>query len=109
MRIYIMNYLRGSEVITPSELPGNKPVYHLYVVRVPKRNELQEYLKVHGIFTGIHYPIPLHLQKAMEFLGYKFGDFPVTERITSEILSLPMYAELTDSEIASIVSTVKKF
>ena len=81
----------------------------MYVVRVPKRNELQEYLKTQGIFTGIHYPIPLHLQKAMEFLGYKVGDFPVTERITNEILSLPMYAELTDDEIETIVSMVKKF
>jgi dTDP-4-amino-4,6-dideoxygalactose transaminase len=107
---YLYNELfKGSEVITPSELPGNKPVYHLYVVRVPKRNELQEYLKAQGIFTGIHYPIPLHLQKAMVFLGYKVGDFPVTERITNEILSLPMYAELTDEEIETIVTTVKKF
>lgn len=99
----------GSTVIMPSEIPGNKPVYHLYVVRVPKRDELQAHLKGLGIFTGIHYPIPLHLQKALEFLGYKVGDFPVTERIANEILSLPMYAELKDEEITYVADEIKKF
>jgi dTDP-4-amino-4,6-dideoxygalactose transaminase len=79
--------LNGTPATTPTEIPGNKPVHHLYVIRTPQRYELQAWLKSEGIFTGIHYPIPVHLQKAMEFLGYKQGDFPVTEKVTKEILS----------------------
>jgi len=101
--------LRGTPVKTPAEHPGNTSVYHLYVISTPKRDELQAWLKEQGIFTGIHYPIPLHMQKAMEFLGYKRGDFPVTEQVTSQILSLPMFAELTDEEIAYVVSQIKEF
>jgi dTDP-4-amino-4,6-dideoxygalactose transaminase len=66
-------------------------------------------LKEHGIFTGIHYPIPVHLQKAMEFLGYKQGDLPVTEQVVSQILSLPMYAELTADEIEYVAESIKAF
>jgi len=101
--------LKDSPVKTPTELLGNTPVYHLYVVSVPRRDELQATLKEQGIFTGIHYPIPLHLQKAMEHLGYKRGDLPVTEQVTSQILSLPMYAELTDNEINIVVKAIKAF
>jgi dTDP-4-amino-4,6-dideoxygalactose transaminase len=101
--------LFGSQVTIPAECSGNVPVYHLYVVGVPQRDELQTYLKDHGIFTGIHYPIPVHLQSAMEFLGYKKGDLPVTEHAVSRILSLPMYAELQNEEIHYIVDNVKAF
>ncbi|CAG0942286.1 partial UDP-2-acetamido-2-deoxy-ribo-hexuluronate aminotransferase, partial [Candidatus Brocadiaceae bacterium] len=92
--------LKGTSTIPMSELPGATPIYHLYVIRVPKRDELQSFLKDNGIFTGIHYPIPIHLQKAMEFLGYKQGNLPVTEQMVTEILSLPMYAELSNDEIS---------
>lgn len=67
------------------------------------------YLKSKGIFTGIHYPVPVHLQKATAFLGYKLGDFPVTEKVSEEILSLPMFAELTDDEIKYVVDEIKAF
>ena len=101
--------LKGMPVKIPVEATGNIPVYHLYVISTPKRDELQAFLKEHGVFTGIHYPIPVHLQKAMEFLGYKHGDFPVTENVVSQILSLPMYAELTDEEIRYIVDAISTF
>jgi len=94
--------LKGLPVATPVECPGNRHVYHLYVIRVPERDRVQAHLKEHGIASGIHYPVPGHLQKAMAHLGYQAGDFPVTERIVGEILSLPMYAELTDEQISYI-------
>ncbi len=101
--------LKGSQIILPTELDGNTPVYHLYVVRVPKRNDLQSYLKDKGIFTGIHYPVPVHLQKAVEFLGYKKGDLPVTEQVVDEIISLPMFAEITDNEIRYVADSMLNF
>jgi dTDP-4-amino-4,6-dideoxygalactose transaminase len=101
--------LKGTSIIVPAEHPDNTPVYHLYVIRTPKRDELQAFLKDQGIFTGIHYPIPVHLQKAMEFLGYKQGDLPVTEQTVSQILSLPMYAELTDDEIRYTAKKINDF
>lgn len=101
--------LMDTSVKTPTELEGNIPIYHLYVISVAERDDLQAALKEQEIFTGIHYPIPMHLQKSMEYLGYKPGDFPVTEKVTSEILSLPMFAELTDDEIRKVVSSIKAF
>jgi len=94
--------LSGLPVTTPVERAGNRHVYHLYVIRVPDRDRVQAHLKGHGIASGIHYPVPVHLQKAMAYLGYRAGDLPVTERIVGEILSLPMYAELTDEQISYI-------
>ena len=88
---------------------GNTHIYHLYVVRVPQRDELQALLKVHGIFTGIHYPVPNHLQPAMKSLGYKQGDLPVTEQVVNEIISIPMYPELIDNEIEIVANVIKDF
>jgi dTDP-4-amino-4,6-dideoxygalactose transaminase len=101
--------LKDAPVVLPAELVGNIPVYHLYVINIPKRDEMQNFLKEQGIFTGIHYPIPVHLQKSMEFLGYKQGDFPVTEHVVSQILSLPMYAELADDEIKYVADSISTF
>ncbi len=101
--------LQGTPAVTPVACPENTHVYHLYVVRVPQRDELQAWLKTQGVFSGIHYPIPAHLQQAVTLLGYKTGDLPVTERVTGEILSLPMYAELTDNDIEYIVDSIKTF
>ena len=89
--------LGDSEGLTlPYEPSWSKAVYHLFVIRVADREQLKDYLGTAGIGTGIHYPIPLHLQKAYAGFGYKRGDFPVTERIAAEILSLPMFPELTE-------------
>jgi dTDP-4-amino-4,6-dideoxygalactose transaminase len=101
--------LRGAPVVTPVERPGNRHVYHLYVIRTAMRNELQAWLRDKEVFTGIHYPVPVHLQKAVEFLGYRAGDLPVTERVVPEILSLPMYAELANEQVTSIVTAINAF
>ncbi len=95
-------------LIPPVEPSWARAVYHLYVVRVQARQELQDHLKEAGIATGIHYPIPLHLQKAYRTLGYGKGDFPVTETVAPEILSLPMYPQLTGIEQETIVRSVKE-
>jgi dTDP-4-amino-4,6-dideoxygalactose transaminase len=98
-----------NSVIAPHEAEWTKGVYHLYVVRVQDREALQAHLAEAGIGTGIHYPIPLHLQKAYEHLRYKKGDFPVTERIASEIVSLPMFPQLTDKQQMEVATKVKEF
>jgi dTDP-4-amino-4,6-dideoxygalactose transaminase len=101
--------LRDLPVITPVECTKNKHVYHLYVIRVSGRDELCAYLRSQGIATGIHYPAPIHMQRAMGTLGYKVGDLPATERVCSDILSLPMYPELTEREIEYIATNVATF
>jgi dTDP-4-amino-4,6-dideoxygalactose transaminase len=93
-------------------MPGGEDVYevfHLYVVRHPQRDQLKEFLASRGIATGIHYPIPIHLQRAYADLGYTPGAFPVTERLAGEILSLPIYAELTEEQIERIAAAVREF
>jgi len=101
--------LRDTPVTVPCAAPGNLPVHHLYVIRAPQRDALQARLKERGIGTGIHYPVPVHLQNAFRSAGYQAGDFPVTERITGEILSLPMYAELTGEQIAYVAESIHAF
>jgi dTDP-4-amino-4,6-dideoxygalactose transaminase len=83
--------------------------YHLFVIRTAERDRLKEYLVRQGIGTGIHYPVPVHLSRAYKYLGYRKGDFPVSERLSREILSLPIYPELMDAEVHGIVKTIKKF
>ncbi len=96
-------------MVIPEEAPWSKGVYHLYVVRVQDREALQAHLAEAGIGTGIHYPIPLHQQKAYGYLGYNTGDFPVTERVSREIVSLPMFPQLAASQQDQVVSAVKEF
>jgi dTDP-4-amino-4,6-dideoxygalactose transaminase len=96
-------------VITPYEPSWAKAVYHLYIIRTRKRDELQKYLSENGIGTGLHYPIPLHLQKAYIDSGYTEGDFPTTEKVASEILSLPMYPQLTADDQQYITTQIKQF
>ena len=98
---------RGLEFIkTPSTRRGSTHVYHLYVVRVQKREMIQKKLKKQGIATGIHYPIPLHLQPAYQYLNLRRGEFPVAEGYAPQILSLPLYPELTESQLEYIAHTV---
>jgi|SRR5579883_365054 dTDP-4-amino-4,6-dideoxygalactose transaminase len=96
-------------VVLPVEAPWTKGVYHLYVVRLHDREAFQARLAEAGIGTGIHYPIPLHEQKAYQSLGYKTGDFPVTERVAREIVSLPMFPQMTRAQQDEVVSAVKEF
>ena len=88
---------------------NNEAVYHLAVIRTEKRDELLDFLHENDIGAGIHYPIPLHLQPVFKYLGYKKGDFPVSEKITSEIISLPMFPEISDGQIDYICDKVKEF
>jgi len=85
---------QNDKIILPHESPLNKAVYHLYVIRVKNRDQLQSHLAEANIATQIHYPTPLHLQRAYATMGYKEGDFPVAEKAATEILSLPMYPQL---------------
>jgi dTDP-4-amino-4,6-dideoxygalactose transaminase len=96
-------------IVVPVEAAWTKGVYHLYVVRVPNREALQAALAEAGIGTGIHYPIPLHLQKAYEHLGYQKGAFPVTERVASEIVSLPMFPQMTAAQQDEVAQKVEEF
>ena len=100
--------LKETEVIVPyNGEPVSKHVYHLYVVRVKNRDEVWKKLNEKGVGAGVHYPIPLHLQPAFKELGYKEGDFPITEKISKEILSLPMYPELTREQIEFVAGELK--
>jgi len=96
-------------VLLPLEASWTQGVYHLYVVRVQDREALQARLAEAGIGTGIHYPIPLHQQKAYQHLGYKTGDFPVTERVAREIVSLPMFPQLSHPQQDEVAAAVKEF
>jgi dTDP-4-amino-4,6-dideoxygalactose transaminase len=98
-----------SPAVTPIEAGYAESVYHLYVIRINNRDELQAHLKAKGIATGIHYPVPIHLQPAYQDLGYQPGDFPVSERYAKQILSLPMYAELTSRSIEHVTQAIKDF
>jgi dTDP-4-amino-4,6-dideoxygalactose transaminase len=93
-------------VVLPFEPFWARPIYHLHVIRTRDRQQLREHLAAAGIGTGIHYPIPLHLQKAYAALGYREGNFPVTEKVAAQILSLPMYPELGRAEQKYVVDTV---
>lgn len=97
------------QVKTPKVASYSNHVFHLYVIEVTKRNQLQKYLQKKGISTMIHYPIPIHLQPAYKSLGHKSGDFPVTETKARKILSLPMFPELKLSEIRYVVRMIKEF
>jgi len=96
-------------VLIPHRPTWSRPVHHLYVVRVADRDGLQKHLADAKIDTGIHYPIPLHLQKAYEAFGFEKGDFPVTEKVSSEILSLPMYPQLQEAAQERVVQKVQEF
>ncbi len=92
----------------PYVMPDVKHIYHQYSIRVPDRNKLNEYLREKGIPSMIYYPVPLHLQKAYTY-NYKQGDFPITEKVSEDIISLPMHTELTDDQIDYITSKVIEF
>ena len=100
------SFLAGSPIVLPKTAEKCSHVYHLYVVQVDRRKIVQEVLTERGVSTGIHYPIPIHLQEACAGLGYHQGDFPVTERAASRIISLPMYAEMTREQREYVSETL---
>ena len=102
--------LKNIEFISlPNTLQNAKHVYHLYVIQAEDRDGLTEFLGGKGIGVGIHYPVPLHLQPAYEYLGYETGDFPVAESQARKILSLPMYPELTSEQILDVRYSIEEF
>ena len=100
--------LAGAGVQTPTVRRGVRHVYHVYTIRTPERERYRRLLAERGIHTGVHYPIPVHLQPAHADLGYRAGGFPHAERAASEVLSLPMFAELTDTQVEQVVAAVRE-
>jgi dTDP-4-amino-4,6-dideoxygalactose transaminase len=98
---------------TPLQLPREadyaQSAWHLYVVRHPRRDDLKKYLEANGVGCGLHYPVPLHLQKCYAQLGYKEGNFPVAEKTARDCLSLPIYPEMTEEQIQRVVEVVQEF
>ncbi|MBW4666645.1 MAG: DegT/DnrJ/EryC1/StrS family aminotransferase [Cyanomargarita calcarea GSE-NOS-MK-12-04C] len=110
-RTHAANYsqlLASSDLTIPTALPQNRHVYHVYAVRVTQRERLQQELNEQGIQTGIHYPIPVHLQIAYSDLGYQYGDFPHSELAATQVLSLPMYPELTAAQVSTVAENLQK-
>lgn len=99
----------GDRVSTPVALPGYRHIYNQYCVRVPERDKLRTYLAECGIGTEIYYPVPLHLQKCFEYLGYREGDLPESERAAKETLALPIYPELTSEQLQHVVDSIARF
>lgn len=98
--------LADTELVTPYHLPETEPVYHCYVVRTPHRDALMQRLQKQEIGVGIHYPIPLHLQPAYRFLELEPGSFPISEQAAREVLTLPLYAEMTDEQQDEVVAAI---
>ena len=102
--------LADNDAITcPYEPSWSRSVYHLYVIRTEDRDELMKHLKDAGIGTGIHYPIPLHMQKAYSWLHYSPADFPVSLRVAAEIVSLPMFPQLTAEQQSQVTDEIRNF
>ena len=99
----------GDFVHVPKRRPGVKHVYHLYMIRARRRAELLEYLNRNGVEAKIHYPIPVHLQEAAEHLGYKAGDFTVSEEDSRTIITLPAHQHLTPGEIEYTIDCIRTF
>jgi dTDP-4-amino-4,6-dideoxygalactose transaminase len=111
-RAHAAAYTHALEGVGDLQLPRvvtGDHVFHLYVIRTQRRDALQTHLNQRGIATVIHYPVPMHLQAAYADLGYSRGAFPITERLSDEILSLPMYAELTAEQQDYVIKAVKDF
>ena len=101
--------LKVADVRLLEPLANTQPAWHIFPVFTPKRDALMEYLKNRGIGTGIHYPIPVHLQRGYAHLGYRKGDFPLTEQACNEVLSLPMYAEMPQQHLDEVVAAIHDF
>ncbi|NNM95673.1 MAG: DegT/DnrJ/EryC1/StrS family aminotransferase [Bacteroidia bacterium] len=101
--------LQSLHIALPGEKPHEKAVYHTYIIQCDERDALKEHLAAKGIETKIHYPVPIHLQEAAKYLGYRKGDFPVTEKQTETILSLPVYPELTKEEVGYVADSIIEF
>jgi dTDP-4-amino-4,6-dideoxygalactose transaminase len=107
-KFYLKN-IKNKKIILPAEIKNFSNAYHLFVVRADSRSKLEKYLKANNIGYGIHYPQPIHLQTAYKFLSYKKGSLPVTEKYSGQIISLPIFPELTQKEIKYIVDKLNQW
>ena len=98
-----------SEIRTPAIDPANESIYNQYTIRADRRDDLQSFLKARGVGTAVYYPLPLHLQPCFEYLGYKKGSCPESERAASEVVSLPIYPELTSAQLDEVIEGVRAF
>lgn len=101
--------IKNSKIILPKTLAGVNHVYHQFVIRCDKRDELHDFLEKNGVQTQIHYPIPPHLAKCYEWQGYRDGSFPITEKYANTVLSLPMYTGMTEEEQNYVIDIINKF
>ncbi len=102
----LYNELISGSIVRPLERPGFTHVYHQYTIRTTKRDEIKQRLREHNISSVVYYPVPLHLQDALGYLGYKKGDFPVAEEAAEKVLSLPMYPELEEAAVRQIAAII---
>jgi len=100
--------LAGAPIKVPAVIPETESAYHLFVIEVPDRERLRRHCQARGVATDVHYPVPVHLQPALEWLGYRRGDFPVAEALCRSVASLPMYPDLTEKEIAWVAACVQE-
>jgi dTDP-4-amino-4,6-dideoxygalactose transaminase len=103
----LLNDIAGIKL--PVIKAGSKEVNYVFCIQAEKRDALEAYLKERGIGTSIYYPVPLHLQKCFEYLGYKKGDFPVAEKLCGTVLALPMFPELTEYAVEFVCKKIKDF
>lgn len=96
-------------VVLPFVAPQAEHVFHQYVLRTPSRDALRAFLTAHGIGSEVYYPLPLHMQPALQYLGYQAGEFPVSEQAAREVLALPIYPELRDDEVDTVVEAIRRF
>ena len=108
-RLFAAAGLAGNAVQLPAEVPHCRHIYNQFVIRVPRRDALQAYLKDHGVITEIYYPVPLHLQKCFAYVGQRAGDFPESEAAAQQTLALPIYPELSDEQAQYVVAQIAGF
>ena len=104
-----LNGIKNPAIILPKTMKGSDHVYHQFVIRTKKRDEFKNYLEKNDIKTIIHYPIPPHLAECYKHLGYKKGDFPITENYSDEILSMPIFNGMTDEEINYVIEVCNNY
>ncbi|MGL5903428.1 MAG: DegT/DnrJ/EryC1/StrS family aminotransferase, partial [Cetobacterium sp.] len=104
-----LSEIKNPKIVLPLVREGATSVWHLFVIKTDERDRFQKYLEENGVGTVIHYPIPPHLSKAYEYLGYKKGDFPITEKYAETVLSLPLYNGMTEEEQTYVIEVINRY